>query len=105
MLPGRPCVRNATGEEGAGMASAPATPLLTFGTLLKRSRRAAHLTQAQLAERAGFSVVYISMLERGARAPQRTTVDLLADALALTADERAALEGAAQLPAPTGHRA
>ena len=37
----------------------------TFGTLLKRSRRAAHLTQEELAERAGYSSHYVSMLERG----------------------------------------
>jgi predicted ATPase len=73
----------------------PATPL-TFGPLLKRARRDARLTQAQLAERAGFSVVYISMLERGARQPQRTTLALLADALDLAPSERAAWEGAIQ---------
>jgi len=67
-----------------------------FGIALKRARRAARLTQAELAERAGFSVVYISMLERGARTPQRSTLTLLADALDLTAAERAAWEGAAQ---------
>ncbi len=55
-----------------------------FGPLLKQFRRAARLTQAQLAERAGFSVVYISMLERGARQPQPSTVALLADALDLS---------------------
>jgi transcriptional regulator with XRE-family HTH domain len=71
---------------------------LTFGALLKRHRRAARMTQAQLAERAGFSVVYISMLERGARQPQRTTVALLVDALDLAAEERTALEAAARLP-------
>ena len=70
-----------------------------FGIALKRARRAARLTQAQLAERAGFSVVYVSMLERGARAPQRTTLALLADALALSSTERAAWEGAVQLSA------
>jgi transcriptional regulator with XRE-family HTH domain len=63
------------------------------------ARRAAHLTQAQLAEAAGFSVFYISMLERGARQPQHTTLALLADALGLSPSERAALEGAAQLGA------
>jgi transcriptional regulator with XRE-family HTH domain len=50
-----------------------------------------------LAERAGFSVVYMSMLERGTRQPQRSTVTLLAEALDLAEPERAALEGAAQL--------
>jgi tetratricopeptide (TPR) repeat protein len=76
---------------------APAS-LLDFGALLKRYRRAAHLTQAELAESAGFSVTYVSKLERGARLPQRTTVTLLADALALSPTERAALETALRLP-------
>jgi predicted ATPase len=56
------------------------------------------LTQAELAEAAGFSVVYISMLERGTRQPQRSTVALLADALDLAGAERRALEAAAQAP-------
>ncbi len=87
------------------MAIASTTSAHAFGIALKRARRAARLTQAQLAERAGFSVVYISMLERGARAPQRTAVVLLADALALTTPERYALETAAQLPARHDQRA
>ena len=66
-----------------------------FGPLLKQFRRASHLTQAQLAERAGFSVTYISKLERGARQPQRSTVVLLADALGLSGDERATFESSA----------
>lgn len=68
--------------------------VLAFGVALKRARRAAHLTQAQLAERAGFSVVYISMLERGARQPQPSTVTLLVEALVLPGAERVALEHA-----------
>jgi predicted ATPase len=72
--------------------------LRAFGALLKRSRRAARLTQAELAERAGYSVVYISTLERGARAPHPTTVALLADALGLSPSELAALQTAAQPP-------
>jgi transcriptional regulator with XRE-family HTH domain len=83
------------GEQGMATVS---VSTLTFGALLKRHRRAARMTQAQLAERAGFSVVYISMLERGARQPQRTTVALLVDTLALAPTERAALEAAARLP-------
>jgi predicted ATPase/class 3 adenylate cyclase len=71
---------------------------LAFGALLKRARRAARLTQAQLAERTGFSATYISKLECGARAPQRATVALLADALSLPPAERAALETALRLP-------
>jgi transcriptional regulator with XRE-family HTH domain len=66
------------------MASVSTTSAYAFGIALKRARRAARLTQAQFAERAGFSVVYISMLERGARQTQRTTVALLAEARAST---------------------
>ena len=67
-----------------------------FGPLLKQFRRAAHLTQAQLAERAGFSVTYMSKLERGVRQPLPSTIALLADALNLSGDERVAFESAAQ---------
>ena len=63
----------------------------SFGTLLKHFRRAAHLTQQELANRAGYSSHYVSMLERGVRPPQPLTVDLLADALALGSTERSAL--------------
>jgi predicted ATPase/transcriptional regulator with XRE-family HTH domain len=72
----------------------------TFGHLLKRYRRAAHLTQEELAERAGYSSHYVSMLERGVRFPQPLTVDVLADALALHQIERAALHTGAT-PRPT----
>lgn len=40
---------------------------VTFGVLLRRFRKAARLTQEALAERAGYSTVYIGMLERGER--------------------------------------
>src|SRR6185437_13394664 len=94
-------------RRGAGMAPVSTTSRATthaFEIALKRHRRAVHMTQAQLAERAGFSVVYISMLERGARTPQRATVLLLADALDLSGAERAAFESAAQAPSATRRR-
>jgi predicted ATPase/transcriptional regulator with XRE-family HTH domain len=72
----------------------------TFGSLLKRYRRAAHLTQEGLAERAGYSSHYVSMLERGVRSAQPLTVDVLADALSLPKVERAALHAAAEFHAP-----
>src|SRR5262245_58389157 len=65
---------------------------LAFGPLLKRARRGPRLTQAELVEHAGFSVVYISMLERGAGQPQRTTVALHSEALGLSPSERVALK-------------
>jgi transcriptional regulator with XRE-family HTH domain len=68
----------------------------TFGDLLRHYRAAALLTQEELAERAGLSAEAIGTLERGARQrPQAATVQRLADALALSAAERAALHGAA----------
>src|SRR5262245_20268235 len=88
-------------RRGADMT--PVTSL-TFGPLLKRARRAARLTQAELAERAGFSVVYISMLERGIRQPLRSTLSVLTDALDLPIPERGVLESAAQTPVPIAAR-
>lgn len=62
-----------------------------FGTLLRRSRERAGLTQEQLAERAGISANAVSALERGTRRrPYAHTRDALATALGLTATERAA---------------
>jgi tetratricopeptide (TPR) repeat protein/transcriptional regulator with XRE-family HTH domain len=69
-----------------------ASPQLpTFGGLLKRLRRAAQLTQEELAARAGYSASYLSALERGAREPPLSTVDLLAEILALDPSTRATL--------------
>jgi predicted ATPase/DNA-binding XRE family transcriptional regulator len=71
------------------------TRVTAVGNLLKRFRRAAGLTQEQLAERAGLSTREISDLERGLkRRPHRDTVLLLADALALGTSDRATLTAA-----------
>ncbi len=72
---------------------------LAFAELLRRLRVEAGLTQEVLAERAGLSVNAISALERGTRqAPHRDTVQLLADALTLQPETRAALGAAASRP-------
>src|SRR6185437_7678192 len=69
----------------------------TFAALLRRFRRAAGLTQAELAERAGLSPEAISALERGVnRTPRRETVDLLAEALSLDEQDRARFEQSAR---------
>lgn len=71
-----------------------------FGSILRRHRRAAGLTQEALAERATLSVRGIQDLERGvSQSPRPATVHLLAQALHLTSEERAALlrAGDAQL--------
>ncbi|MDG4806977.1 helix-turn-helix domain-containing protein [Micromonospora sp. WMMD1120] len=69
----------------------------TLPELLRGHRRAAGLTQAELAFRAGVGVRTVRDLERGrSNRPQRTTVELLAGALALTGVSRAAFLVAAR---------
>jgi predicted ATPase/transcriptional regulator with XRE-family HTH domain len=66
-----------------------------FGTLLRRYRLSAGLSQEALAERANLSVEAISTLERGTRrAPYAGTIELLADALDLDRNDRQALKAA-----------
>jgi len=70
-----------------------------FGTLLRCYRKAANLSQQALAERANLSTRGISDLERGLiRVPYRDTVASLADALQLSAEERAAFEASVARP-------
>src|SRR5688572_26133658 len=69
----------------------------SFAALLRRLRVAAALSQEALAERAGLSTRAVSDLERGVRQrPYLATVRLLADALQLDPDTRAALAAIAQ---------
>lgn len=75
-----------------------------FGTVLRRQRRAASLTQEELAARARLSVRGIANLERGARrTPGRATVDLLVRALGGSLTDEAALLAAARRPAAPGN--
>src|SRR5919198_3283638 len=79
---------------------------LTFGDLLRRHRVAAGLSQEALAERTGLSADALGLLERGARRrPQRHTLDVLADTLALEGEERERFLAAARAPAPPNERA
>jgi len=68
----------------------------TFDRALVRLRRAAGLTQEQLAQRCGLSTRGVGNLERGQRHPRRVTVQLLADGLALPEDGRTELLAAAR---------
>jgi len=69
----------------------------SFADLLAAHRRAAGLTQEELAARAGVSSDAVSLLERGQRAaPRASTVDLLAKALDLIPAEREAFAAAAK---------
>jgi predicted ATPase/DNA-binding CsgD family transcriptional regulator/DNA-binding XRE family transcriptional regulator len=68
---------------------------LPFGDLLRRHRLRVGLTQRDLAERAGLSLRGVNALELGHRqAPRRQTLARLADALGLSAEDRAALDAA-----------
>jgi transcriptional regulator with XRE-family HTH domain/tetratricopeptide (TPR) repeat protein len=69
---------------------------IPFGHLLKQLRAANGLTQEALAERAGYSAIYIRKLEHGDRTPLAAAVQVLADALDLDAQERTAFEMAAK---------
>lgn len=69
---------------------------LSFGALLKRYRRMAHLTQEDLAERAGYTPNYLSMLERGVRPASPVAIDVLAAALELDASASQSLHGSAR---------
>ena len=75
-----------------------------FGSLLRRLRAGAGLTQEELAEAARLSPRSVSDLERGInRTARKDTARLLADALGLTGPARAEFEAAAAgRPVPGG---
>jgi transcriptional regulator with XRE-family HTH domain len=54
-----------------------------FSVNLKSERLRRKLSQESLAHKAGLSVSYISMLERGQRAPPLDTLESLAKALSV----------------------
>jgi len=89
------------GEEKVAPPAPVSPPSPGFGALLKRHRVAAGLTQEELAEHAKLSVRAISDLERGLhRAPQKDTIGLLAEALALAEQDRTAFAAAARPAGP-----
>jgi transcriptional regulator with XRE-family HTH domain len=56
-----------------------------FARNLRATRARKHLSQQSLADKAGLSVSYISMLERGERLAPLETIDVLARALGVRA--------------------
>jgi class 3 adenylate cyclase/tetratricopeptide (TPR) repeat protein len=75
----------------------------SFGSLVRRYRREAELSQEALAERAGLSIRAVRDIESGSKhRPRPDTVQLLVDALDLPADEQARFrEAAAHLGTPS----
>ena len=66
-----------------------------LGTLVRERRRAAGLTQRELAQRSGLSMAAVRDLEQGrSRRPRPGTLDALARALGLDARQLAALAAA-----------
>src|SRR5579863_5490059 len=75
----------------------------SFAELLRRFRIAASLTQEALADRCGYSPATIAALETGRRkAPRLSTVSDLAEALQLSAADRALLATAAGVAGAAG---
>jgi len=72
----------------------------TFAALLRRHRDAQGLSQAALAKRARLNEETVRELERFGKRPRPATVGLLADALGLDDDQRAAFRAAAGGHAP-----
>lgn len=56
---------------------------MNYGANIKAARKAAGLTQKQLAERLGISFVNISQLENNQRTPNMATLQRIADALGI----------------------
>lgn len=65
----------------------------SFGTWLKRRRKALDLTQADLAQRVSCSVVSIRKFESDTQRPSRQLAELLAAQLQIPPEERASFVG------------
>jgi predicted ATPase/transcriptional regulator with XRE-family HTH domain len=70
----------------------------TFGSWLKRRRRALDLTQGDLADCAGCSIVTIRKFEADERRPSRQLAELLAECLSIPESERDAFIAFARQP-------
>src|ERR687893_1072037 len=87
--------RGAEGRTGPAADGTIGEQTVPFAAVLKRLRKAAGLTQEELAAKAGLTAKAVSALERGERKrPYPHTVRSLADALGLAEGERLDLQSA-----------
>jgi transcriptional regulator with XRE-family HTH domain len=81
-------LRDAVSQFDAQQSPQEPTPMAgiadKFAVNLKSERLRRKLSQEALAAKAGLSVSYISMLERGQRTPPLDTLESLAKALSIT---------------------
>lgn len=63
------------------------TLVSTFAVALRDARKAAGLTQEELADRAGLSVRFVSLLETGARQPSLSALSALSVGLGIAMSE------------------
>lgn len=82
---------------------------ITFGDWVRRRRRALDMTQAELADRVGYSAITVRRVEAGTRRPSKDLIEHLARGLAVPEQEMGAFRrlgraivGAAPDPVPTG---
>lgn len=61
--------------------------LQILGKIIREKREARHLTQVELAEKAGVDRNYIGMVERGERNPSYLSLHKIAKGLGLTVNE------------------
>jgi transcriptional regulator with XRE-family HTH domain len=78
-------------------ARMPSMTIMAFGDDLHRLRREAGLTQQELAEKAGISRQYLSLVEANRRGVMPETAEALARALQLEGDQRSHLVAAAHM--------
>src|SRR5262245_56923704 len=81
-----------------------------FGSWLRQRRKALDLTQVDLADQVGCSVITIKKIEADERRPSKQITERMADVLAIASAERAdfvafARRSVASLPAPPVQRA
>jgi transcriptional regulator with XRE-family HTH domain len=62
----------------------------SFGKWLKQRRKALNLTQAELADQLGCSVIMVQKIEGDQRRPSKQITERMADVLAISPDDRAA---------------